>query len=78
MTRHQDFDKIKVGDIIDFNDSSTGYGHAVFVIGLQPTTVDSFLLTNGNVSGNVRWNRYSYVSEWSETQKSESYVYSRY
>ena len=30
MTRHQDFDKIKVGDIIDFNDSSTGYGHAVF------------------------------------------------
>ena len=78
VTKHQDFGNIKVGDIIDFNDSSTGYGHAVLVIGLQPTTVDSFLLTNGNVSGNVRWNRYSYVSEWSETQKSESYVYSRY
>ena len=78
VTRHQDFDKIKVGDIIDFNDSSTGYGHAVLVIGLQPTTVDSLLLTNGNVSGKVRWNRYSYVSDWSETQQTESYVYSRY
>ena len=78
VTKHQDFGNIKVGDIIDFNDSSTGYGHAVLVIGLQPTTVDSLLLTNGNVSGKVRWNRYSYVSEWSETQKSESYVYSRY
>lgn len=78
VTKHQNFGDIKVGDIIDFNDSSTGYGHAVLVIGLHPTTMDSLLLTNGNVSGEVEWNRYNYIDNWSNTRKAESYVYSRY
>ena len=78
VTKHQNFGDIKVGDIIDFNDSSTGYGHAVLVIGLHPTTMDSLLLTNGNVSGEVEWNRYNYIDNWSDTRKAESYVYSRY
>lgn len=75
---HQDFDNIKVGDIIGFNDSSTGFRHAVLVVGLCPTTTDSLLLVEGNMGGEVLWNGYDYKNTWSSTLKAESYIYSRY
>ena len=78
VTKHQNFNEIKVGDIIDLNNSETGYGHAIFVTGIQPTTSDSFEFTNGNSGGKVNWGSCGYVSNWSKIQLSESYVYSRY
>lgn len=75
---HQDFDTLKVGDIIAMRDSSTGLGHAVLVMDLQPTTEDSFMYTNGNAGGIVLWRSYDYRSIWGTDLKAESYVYSRY
>ena len=78
VTKHQNFDNIKVGDIIDWNNSSTGYGHAVLVTTIHPTTDDSYGITNGNLGGLVMWEGYVYTSNWSATQRAETYVYSRY
>jgi len=77
-TEHQNFDDIKVGDVLWLKNSDTGYAHAVFVTGIQPTTSDSFEFTNGNSGGKVNWGSYGYVSNWSKIQLSESYIYSRY
>lgn len=78
VTEHQNFDNIKVGDVLWLKNSDTGYAHAIFVTGIQPTTADSFEFTNGNSGSKVNWGSYGYISNWSKTQLSESYVYSRY
>ena len=78
VTKHQNFDNIKVGDIIDWNNSSTGYGHAVLVTTIHPTTDDSYGFTNGNLGGMVIWDNYTYIDSLDETTKAESYIYSRY
>ena len=78
VTKHQNFDNIKVGDIIDWNNSSTGYGHAVLVTTIHPTTDDSYGVTNGNLGGMVIWDNYTYIDSIDETTIAESYIYSRY
>ena len=76
VTKHQNFNNIKVGDILWLQKGT--WKHAVLVTGVRPTTDDSYMYTDGNSGGYVRWNGYGYVDDWTATQKAESYVYSRY
>ena len=79
MTKHQNFDNLKVGDIIWLQSSKTGYNHAVLVTDLRPTTADSYMSADGNNDTyGVWWGQYGYIDDWGDTQKAETYVYSRY
>ena len=79
MTKHQNFDNIKVGDAIWLHSSKTGYDHIVFVTDLRPTTADSYMYVDGNNDTyGVWWGGYGYMDDWGDTQKAETYVYSRY
>ena len=72
---HQNFDQIKVGDIVWMKDSSTGYQHVVLVTGFGD---GYFKVTNGNSNKTVQWNAGMNVSRWSDTKRAETYVFSRY
>lgn len=78
VTKHQDFDNIKVGDVIWWKDSSVGGDHVVFVRDVDSTVQGSYVYCNGNLSKKVRWERFDDINNWSATQKAETYVYSRY
>lgn len=78
VTEHQNFDNIKVGDVLWLKNSDTGYAHAILVTTIHPTTDDSYGITNGNLGGLVMWEGYVYTSNWSAIQRAETYVYSRY
>lgn len=79
VTKHQNFDNIKVGDAIWLHSSKTGYDHIVFVTDLRPTTADSYMYVDGNNDTyGVWWEKYGYMDDWGDTQKAETYVYSRY
>lgn len=76
VKKHQDFDNLKVGDVIWWKDSSDGCDHVVFVTDMQSAT--EYIYSNGNSSKKVWWNQKDDVAEWSQTQRAETYVYSRY
>ena len=79
VTKHQNFDDIKVGDAIWFKDSSNGYDHIVFITEVGSTTEDSYMYADGNNDTyGVWWEKYGYMDEWSESCLAQSYVYSRY
>ena len=78
MTKHQDFDNIKVGDVIWWKDSSVGWDHVVFVRDVDSTVQGSYVYCNGNSSKKVGWEMFDDINNWSATQKAETYVYSRY
>ena len=75
VKKHQDFNSLKVGDVIWGKDSTTDESHVVFV-----TSVDgsSYTFCNGNSSKKVWWEEPDDKSNWSSTKKTESYIYSRY
>ena len=78
VKKHQNFDSLKVGDVIWWKDSSTEEDHIVFVTSIDSTTGGSYTFTNGNMSKKVWWNQHDSVSGWNSTKCSETYVYSRY
>ena len=75
-TRHQDFDKLKVGDIILLKEGS--WAHAVLVTALRPSSADSYEYTDGNDGGEVGWRLQNYVDDWSDAKKASTYICSRY
>lgn len=75
---HQDFDQIKVGDVIWMKDSATGYNHIVLVTDVSELSDNYFGYTNGNTSGMVGWDFGSDMNRWSDTRKAETYIYTRY
>ena len=78
VTKHQDFDNIKVGDVIWWKDSSVGWDHVVFVRDVDSTVQGSYVYCNGNSSKKVEWEMFDDINNWSATRKAETYVYSRY
>lgn len=76
VTTHQDFDNLKVGDIVACKNSKNGYNHSFLITSVHPTTADSYGRVDGNLGGLVMWGGYTYQSSWGDM--SESYVYSRY
>lgn len=75
---HQNFDQIKVGDVLRIRDSSTGYDHAVLVTDVSRLSEGRFTHGDGNVSKMVQWGRGERLDRWSETKLAESYIYTRY
>ena len=75
-TRHQDFDKLKVGDIIWLKEGT--WEHAVLVTSLRPSSADSYEYTDGNNGGEVCWRWQNYMDDWSDAKKASTYIYSRY
>lgn len=80
MDRHQNFDKLKVGDLIWIKDTSTGADHVVMVTGFGTSFSGKEYIVpgEGNASGKVNWDGREYFSNWSATKLAESYIYSRY
>ncbi|MEY8233266.1 S-layer homology domain-containing protein [Oscillospiraceae bacterium 50-16] len=76
VTVHQDFDNLKVGDVIWWKDSSDGYNHVVFVTDTRSAA--DYTCCSGNSNKSVWWGRNDNVNAWSQTQRAETYVYSRY
>lgn len=76
-TMHQNFDQIKVGDVIWMKDSSTGYQHVALITDVQ--LADGFFSHgDGNVSSMVRWGRGEQLTRWTETKLAETYIFTRY
>ena len=76
-TVHQNFEQLKVGDIVWMKDSSTGYDHVGLVTEVQ-LTEGFFSHCDGNVNDVVRWGRGEYLDRWSETKLAETYIFTRY
>ena len=77
-TTHQNFDQIKVGDIVWIQDSSTGEDHIVLVIDTSGLSEGLFKVTDGNSSDMVHWDAGYNTNRWSDTKRAETYVFSRY
>ena len=76
-TMHQNFDQLKVGDIIWIKDSSTGYNHIVLVTDVR--SADGFFTRcSGNSNGMVQWGGGGQPANWSETRLAETYIFTRY
>lgn len=92
VAKHQNFDQLKIGDVIRMQDSSTGAAHVVMVTGFGTSyTGDAyFTVGEGNASSHVSWDRKEYLFNWIydssrqsnwdryATRRAESYIYSRY
>ena len=76
-TMHQNFDQLKVGDVVWIKDSSTGYDHCVLATDVRPED-GFFKRCSGNSSSMVRWGGGEQLSYWSETMIAESYIFTRY
>ena len=76
-TMHQNFDQLKVGDVVWIKDSSTGYDHVVVVTDVRPED-GFFTRCSGNTNRTVRWEVGERVNNWSETQLTETYIFTRY
>jgi len=77
VTTHQNFDKLKVGDILWRKNSENGYSHLVVVTETDYST-DFYRACSGNSGGEVTWLDYGYPSTYSLPEYSESYIISRY
>ena len=74
---HQNYDQLKVRDIVWMKDSATGYQHVAFVTDVR--LEDGFFShCDGNVSSKVDWERGEQLPYWSETKLAETYIFSRY
>ena len=75
--RHQNFDQLKVGDVVWTKNSKTGYNHAVLVMSLTSKWSNAYDVCDGNRSGEVSWssqNRYAAF----EDPDFDIWIYSRY
>lgn len=77
-TMHQDFNKLKVGDVVWMEDSSTGYGHVVVVTDVSELSDGYFRDASGNSNHSVNWVSGRNMNRWSDTQKAETYIFTRY
>jgi len=77
---HQNWDQLKVGDVVWKEDSTTGANHVFMVIGFKTNSSGhTFVLTgDGNSSGSVSWGGQENLKRWSDTKFAQSYIFSRY
>ncbi len=77
VTRHQNFDQLKVGDYITLENYKTGYNHGVVVTSLTSKWSGCYDVCDGNRSGEVSWDsRGSY--ETFGNPDFTIWIYSRY
>ena len=75
---HQDFDRLKIGDVVWLKDSSSGEGHVVVVTDVSELSDGIFKTVSGNSNKTVRWGSGENMSRWSETKLAETYIFTRY
>ncbi len=85
MTKHQNFDQLKVGDVVWLKNTATGYYHAFVVTSLDSPPgygPGKFEHCDGNVDGKVSWAGVGTLKGYGGFEKPEitsnSWVYSRY
>lgn len=85
MTKHQNFDQLKVGDVVWMKNTATGYYHGFVVTSLDSPPgygPGKFEHCDGNVDGKVSWSGVGTLIGYGGFEKpeitSETYIYSRY
>ena len=88
VTRHQNFDQLKVGDVVWLKNTSTGYYHAVVVTSMTPPAgygANNYTICDGNndeswnSAGGVRWGKAEDRDAFDLPEiASGTYIYSRY
>lgn len=81
VTRHQNFDQLKVGDVVWMKNTANGYYHAFVISSLTNPYYGAghYSSCSGNVSGKVSWEGCGRFTKFDEPEVySETYIYSRY
>ncbi len=81
MTKHQNFDQLKVGDVVYVKNSENGYSHVIVITSMtNPRGAGCYSYCSGNSSGQVSWEGWGRFATLNEPviANSGSYVYSRY
>ena len=85
VVTHQNFDKIKVGDVVWVRNSKTGYSHVYVATSMESPPgygPGRFYQCSGNVNGKVSWGDVGALKGYGGFESPEimsvSYVYSRY
>lgn len=78
LNKHQNFDQIKVGDVVWMKNTENGYNH-VFVVISADHSSGHYTICSGNHGGEVEWGRSGSLSTFNEPSiASGTYIYSRY
>lgn len=81
VTKHQNFNQLKVGDVVWMKNTTTNYSHA-YVITSRTNPYwgpDSYSSCSGNVNGKVSWDGNGRYTTFSKPEvASDTWVYSRY
>ncbi len=81
LTKHQNFDQLKVGDVVWMKNSKTGYCHVYVVTSLTNPYwgEDAYSICDGNNSNGVSWDGDGRFSTFEKPEvASGTYIYSRY
>ena len=81
VTKHKNFDQLKVGDIVWMKNSATGYNHAYVVTSLTNPYWgdDSYSICDGNRNGKISWDGTGRYSTFDKPEVvSGTWIYSRY
>lgn len=75
LIKHQNFDNVKVGDIIWTQNSENSYSHLMVVTNVDGNFFDG---CSGNTDGKVSWSDWGTLDKYSNANFSKSIIYSRY
>ena len=81
MTKHQNFDQLKVGDVVWMKNTANGYYHAFIITSLTNPYYgsDYYSACDGNSGGEVSWRSQGKYSTFEKPEvASGTYIYSRY
>ena len=76
-TRHQNFDQLKVGDVVVLQNDSTGYNHTVVVTSLVSKWNNAYDTCDGNRAGKVSWTSHAGYETFDDPDF-VIWIYSRY
>lgn len=78
LSKHQNFDQLKAGDVVWMKNTENGYNHAFVVISID-RELGTIYTCSGNSGGEVRWDGYTTFEILNrDTVAPITYVYSRY
>ncbi len=79
VTKHQNFDQLKVGDVVWIKNSTSSTNHAVLVISLTSKWSNAYDTCDGNRSGKVSWTSHAGYDTFENPDFAPyTYIYSRY
>ena len=81
VTKHQNFDQLKVGDMVWMKNTANGYNHVVVITSLTNPVWGPYYYSScsGNVTGHISWDGYGLFAGFSKPEiAANTYVYSRY